>query len=123
MGNLAFGREYGFLEEQKDVEDLIDRSTQGISYFAVISQIPWADNFLDKNPVKRLGPASLTSLVLLAAKFISEYKQKLEAEGSKAKHEIETLMDKVFHLKETHPDTVGDKEVLNYLMLNVLAGG
>ncbi|KAH6645467.1 benzoate 4-monooxygenase cytochrome P450 [Truncatella angustata] len=123
MGNLTFGKEYGFLDEQKDVQDLIGRSTQGLYYFAPVSQIPWIDNFLDKNPIKRFGPEPLTGLVLLALQIINDSQQQLKTGGSKARHEVETLMDKVLELKQTHSDLVDDNQVLQYLMLNVTAGG
>jgi hypothetical protein len=34
--------------------------------FATVSPIPWVDRFLDKNQMKRFGPAPLTGLVELA---------------------------------------------------------
>jgi hypothetical protein len=36
--NFSFGRHYGFLDQEKDVDNLITDSTAGLEYFAPVRQ-------------------------------------------------------------------------------------
>ena len=35
--NFSFGRHYGFIDQEKDVDNLITDSTKGLIYFAPVS--------------------------------------------------------------------------------------
>jgi cytochrome P450 len=120
--NVSFGRTYGFIEEERDVEGIIAESTAGLKYFAPLSQIPWLDNWLDKNPVWRIGPRPLVKGFSITVQKLTEYQQQLAAGEAKPKP-VDLFIDRYNGLKETHPDFVDDAQVINWLMLNVLAGG
>ncbi|KAH8812220.1 putative cytochrome P450 [Xylogone sp. PMI_703] len=121
--NISFGRHYGFIDQEKDVDNLIVDSTKGLYYFATISQIPWLDYFLDKNPVVRIGPKPTLTGVLYTFKVVMEYQQALTAKGPKPHDSVEHSLDQYLKLKETYPDMVDDNQIVNYLMLTILAGG
>jgi cytochrome P450 len=87
-----------------------------------ISQIPWVDHLLDKNPLVRIGPKPTLTGVLYAFGVVAEYQQELNDRGMKP-GEIEHYLDRYIKLKDTHPDMVDDVQIVNWLMLNVLAGG
>lgn len=36
MANISFGKHYGFIDEERDVENLIADSTKGLYYFAPV---------------------------------------------------------------------------------------
>jgi hypothetical protein len=38
--NISFGRHYGFIDQEKDVDSLITDSTKGLEYFAPVSLTP-----------------------------------------------------------------------------------
>lgn len=81
--NISFGRHYGFIDQEKDVDSLIADSTKGLYYFAPVSQIPWVDYFLDKNRLVRIGPKPTLTGILYAYRVAAEYRQELEAKGEK----------------------------------------
>lgn len=120
--NVSFGKDYGFIEQGKDVGGIIQESTAGLKYFAPVSQAPWLDDWLDKNPVWRIGPRPLVNGFTYTVKMLADYRQQL-AEGTYKPRDQATFMDKYDGLKKTHPDLVDDNQVQNWLMLNVLAGG
>ncbi|KAJ5133982.1 hypothetical protein N7448_000997 [Penicillium atrosanguineum] len=120
--NFSFGRHYGFIDQEKDVDNLITDSTDGLIYFAPVSQIPWVDNLLDKNPIRRIGPKPTLTGVLYAFKVVAEYQAQLASKTITA-GTVDHTLDKYVQLKETHPDMVNDQQIVNWLMLSILAGG
>ncbi|ESZ98305.1 benzoate 4-monooxygenase cytochrome P450 [Sclerotinia borealis F-4128] len=120
--NVNFGRPFGFIDQEKDVDDLIGDSTRGLYYFAPVSQIPWIDNFLDKNPIIRIGPKPTLTGVIYTFKVVAQYQQELLSPGHKSKP-VNHFLNKYLKLKETNPDLVDDSQIVNYLMLSILAGG
>jgi cytochrome P450 len=125
------------------VDNLITDSTAGLIYFAPVisphhsitnltllmlnsitqvSQIPWIDNLLDKNPIKRIGPKPTLTGVLYAFKVVAEYQAQL-ADKKVAAGSVDHTLDKYVQLKETYPDMVNDQQIVNWLMLSILAGG
>ncbi|KAG6263688.1 hypothetical protein E4U49_002137 [Claviceps purpurea] len=119
--NISFGRHYGFIDQGKDVEDMIAGSAAGLRYFAPVSQIPWLDNWLDKNPVLRIGPRPLVKGFMYTVRLVSEYQRKL-ADGTLERKSVDSFIDKYHGLKNGH-DFVDDNQVIHWLMLNILAGG
>ncbi|KAK5124830.1 hypothetical protein LTR08_005590 [Meristemomyces frigidus] len=120
--NLTFGRHYGFIEQEKDVDNLITDSTKGLYYFAPVSQIPWIDYLLDKNPFFRIGPKPTLTGVLYAFGVVAQYQQEIKEKGKPA-GSTEHYLDKYLQLKKTDPEMVDDNQIVNWLMLNILAGG
>ncbi|KAJ5714927.1 uncharacterized protein N7483_012108 [Penicillium malachiteum] len=120
--NFSFGRHYGFIDQEKDVDNLITDSTAGLEYFAPVSQIPWVDNLLDKNPIKRIGPKPTLTGVLYAFKVVAEYQAELANKKIKI-GSVDHTLDKYVQLKKAYPDMVNDQQIVNWLMLSILAGG
>ncbi|KAJ5231522.1 uncharacterized protein N7469_006110 [Penicillium citrinum] len=120
--NFSFGRHYGFIDQEKDVDNLITDSTDGLLYFAPVSQIPWIDSVLDKNPIMRIGPKPTLTGVLYAFKVVAEYQAQLSTKHISA-GSVDHTLDKYVQLKETYPGMVNDQQIVNWLMLSILAGG
>ncbi|KAG5948920.1 hypothetical protein E4U53_006106 [Claviceps sorghi] len=120
-GNVSLGRHYGFIEQGKDVDGMIAESTAGLDYFATVSQIPRLDNWLDKNPVMRLGPKPLVKGFLYTVNLVADYQRKL-SDGSLERKRVKSFADKYNDLRDVY-DFVDDDQVVNWLMLNILAGG
>lgn len=86
--------------------------------------MPWVDNLLDKNPVVRLGPKPKVTAVLYAFKVVARYQQELAQLGNHGNsNKVQHYLDKYIDLKGTYPDLVDDKQLVSWLLLNVLAGG
>ena len=90
--------------------------------FAQVSQIPWVDNFLDKNPLVRIGPKPTLTGVLYAFKVVAEYQAEVGTQQKKL-GEVPHTLDKYVQLKKTHPEMADDVQIVNWLMLSILAGG
>ncbi|VUC35059.1 unnamed protein product, partial [Clonostachys rosea] len=119
--NVSFGRHYGFMEEGKDVGNIIAESTAGLKYFAPVSQVPLLDELLDKNPVWRIGPRPLVNGFMYTVRALTEYQQQV-ASGAAKRKPVDLFIDRYNGLKDQY-DWVDDAQVINWLMLNVLAGG
>jgi cytochrome P450 len=121
VANSTFGQPYGFLDQERDVENLIYTSTIGLYYFAIVGQIPWIDHLLDKNPIVQIGPKPLFSALQYAAKAVAGYQQKVSVgeKSSDAKH----FLARYLKLKDEYPDIVDDHRIVTYLLGNVGAGG
>ncbi|KAI9896840.1 hypothetical protein N3K66_007862 [Trichothecium roseum] len=136
----AFGQHYGFVQQGRDVGGIIAESGAGLRYFAPVSQMPWLDDWLDKNPVLRIGPRPLVNGLKHTVRILAEHRQASSStttstttatttddekkEKKKKKDDKKPLLfiDKYDSLKSQH-DFVDDAQVTNWLMLNVLAGG
>ncbi|KAH8689149.1 cytochrome P450 [Talaromyces proteolyticus] len=119
--NVSFGRHYGFIDQEKDVDNLISDSTKGLKYFAPVSQMPWIDHFLDKNPIIRIGPKPTLTGVLYAFGVVAEYGKDLAARQT-GERSMKHTLHKYMQLRETHPE-IDDAQIVNWLMLSILAGG
>ncbi|KAL8366283.1 hypothetical protein RB595_004856 [Gaeumannomyces hyphopodioides] len=129
MFNITYGEHMGFMDKQDDIVNFIHASTVGVYYFSAISQIPWLDNWLDKNPIVRIGPPQASTSIGVAYMKLAEYTQKKTAAKENPESDSsnngrpETYVDKFLRLKETHPEIVDDNHVLQYSLFNMLAGG
>ena len=71
IGEMTFGKRFGFLEQAKDIEGMIDVVQESGWYTAVIGQMPWLDFLLAKNPfittswAKRKGEISAFVMTFL----------------------------------------------------------
>lgn len=118
--NAGFGKHLGFLEQGRDVKGMISIGEHGVKYFAVLSQIPWLDEWLDKNPVFRIGPKPLLEVYLTGARFYQDYLGDLN-NGKALKGSQLHFMDKYTNLKDTH-EVANDDQIMAWLMLNIGAG-
>lgn len=89
-----------------------------------MSQIPWIDHFLDKNPIVRIGPKPTLTGILYAFKVAAEYQADLLKDSNvKPGTTVDHTLAKYVQLKEAHPEMVTDVQIVNWLMLSILAGG
>lgn len=57
LGEVAFGRKFGFLEEGRDIEDAIRVIDDSQRYNGIVGQVPELDYLLRRNPLWRLVPS------------------------------------------------------------------
>lgn len=88
-----------------------------------VSQIPWIDHLLDKNPIVRIGPKPTLTGILYAFKVVAEYQAGLKDNSIKPGTTVDHTLAKYVQLKKTHPEMVTDVQIVNWLMLSILAGG
>ncbi len=124
------------------MDNLIVDSTKGLYYFALVSQpsplrnlaailnrsqvsqIPWIDLFLDKNPLVRIGPKPTLTGIFYAFNVVAQYQANITEKGNfEESGKTQHYLDKYIKLKDQYPEMVNDNQLVNWLMLNVLAGG
>ena len=81
--------------------------------------MPSLDLYLDKNPVKRIGPPPFTWATIQSYQAVAE--RQAETTESTLSRDSDFL-DKFLAAKKTSPDVVDDNMVVTYLLSNVLAG-
>ena len=86
---------------------------------AQVSQMPTLDLYLDKNPVKRIGPPPFTWATIQSFQAVAE--RQAETTESTISRDSDFL-DKFLAAKKTSPDVVDNNMVVTYLLSNVLAG-
>lgn len=118
---MSFGREYGFLDEEKDVEGLIDDSYIGNLYFAPATQIPWIDEFLDKNPLIRLGPRPLLKGVTYTVNIIKEYINQ-RPKGQVTQKSVPYVLEKYWQMRQGD-GSIDDQKLIHWMLPPILAGG
>lgn len=118
---MSFGREYGFLDEEKDVEGLIEDSYIGNRYFAPATQIPWIDEFLDKNPLVRLGPRPLVKGVTYTANIVKEYITQ-RPKGEAPQKSVPYLLERYWQMRQ-RDDSIDDQRLIHWMLPPILAGG
>ena len=50
IGEMTFSNRFGFLEQRRDVENIMETLNKSGTYTAVVGQMPWLDYLLAKNP-------------------------------------------------------------------------
>ncbi|PSR83762.1 cytochrome P450 [Coniella lustricola] len=54
LGEVAFSRSFGFLEQGRDVDGAIHIIDESQRYNGIVGQVPWLDHLLRRNPVWKL---------------------------------------------------------------------
>ncbi|KAL9028822.1 MAG: hypothetical protein Q9180_007111 [Flavoplaca navasiana] len=68
IGSITFSKRLGFLEQGKDIDNIIENSWNYFRVAAVKTQMPWLDLVWTKNPlVQRLRKARINPIVAFAA--------------------------------------------------------
>ena len=57
LGEVAFGRKFGFLEEGRDIENAIQVIDDSQRYNGIVGQVPELDHLLRRNPLRALVPS------------------------------------------------------------------
>jgi hypothetical protein len=75
--------------------------------------MPWLDRWLGKNPWCPIKFATFDNAAFYSFQRVMER----QAQPEKQKHG--DFLDNFLEAKETHPDIVGDNEIVSYIMMNV----
>ena len=72
LGEVAFGRKFGFLEEGRDVENAIKTIDDSQWYNGIVGQIPEFDYLFRRNPLRKLIPTLSTKNALVTRLALAE---------------------------------------------------
>ncbi|EWC46673.1 hypothetical protein DRE_04160 [Drechslerella stenobrocha 248] len=120
IGEITFSRRLGFLEEGRDIGDVI-RATQGqLDYLAVIGQMPFLDKFLLKNPIYLWWKGNPTSPVVQFA--IDCMQQRLQEKNSGSGVNRRDFLAKFLDAADKYKDVIPPTQVISWSVSNVFAG-
>lgn len=72
LGEVAFSRSFGFLEQGKDVENAIKTIDDSQTYNGIVGQVPELDYLLRRNPLWQYIPALATGNALITRMALEE---------------------------------------------------
>ena len=72
LGEVAFSRSFGFLEQGKDVEDAIKTIDNSQTYNGIVGQVPELDHLLRRNPLWKYIPALSPGNALITRMALEE---------------------------------------------------
>ncbi|KAF2235944.1 cytochrome P450 [Viridothelium virens] len=116
---VTFGHPIGFLENGRDMYNLIENQARHVAYVRIVTQFPKLDYVLKKNPLYLAFKTHKESPFFVFAK--SKIKDQLanpESEDATQR----TLLSHFLYAKERYPDIVDDTQVRLYCSTNTLAG-
>ncbi|OTA63622.1 cytochrome P450 [Hypoxylon sp. EC38] len=122
IGELTFSKPLGFLEQGRDIDGIIKSLEKNLDYVGKVGQMPWLDQLMMKNPVRRmLGGGSTGPAAKFARKRLDE-RLNLKSNGGNEPQDRRDFLSRFLEAKKTHPQTVNDAQVLSYTISNVNAG-
>lgn len=72
LGEVAFSRSFGFLEQGRDVDGAIHTIDESQRYNGIVGQVPFMDMLLRRNPLWKLIPSLNTSNALITRMALEE---------------------------------------------------
>lgn len=108
------------MDKANDFDGTIERGDRFMDYFSTIGQMPFLDHLLVKNPIMRIGPATLDSVSRLCHENMTARLKQGDAASKKA--EKRDFLDHFMEAKKQSPDDVNEELILSYLQVTMLAG-
>jgi len=120
LGEVAFSRLFGFLDEGCDVEGCIRTIDESQWYNGIVGQIPFADYFLRRNPLRQYVPFLATKNALITRIALAEMaKRKPFAADKDQKHD---LMGMLIRGHERDPERFGEGDIFAVAHGAIFAG-
>ena len=115
LGEVAFSRRFGFLEEGRDIEDAIRVIDDSQRYNGIVGQVPELDHLLRRNPLWKLWPSMGTGNAPITRLALAELARrrpftKETAGGLRGGDGRQDLLASLIqgHLKDTEKFSEGD---------------
>ncbi|KIX01166.1 uncharacterized protein Z518_08891 [Rhinocladiella mackenziei CBS 650.93] len=126
IGAITFSSRFGFMEERRDIENMIEGIDFGLFYAGIVGQIPFLHRFLLGNMTlmnirSRLAPhapdpvATATRMVL---KCLAEYDERDSESSDKRADFLAYLRGQ----EKSGGSRISTRDMMNHLMNNLLAG-
>jgi cytochrome P450 len=125
ISSITFSNRLGFMEEEKDVENIIEAIEGRLVYNSIVGQAPWLHNYLFGNSlVSYLANAIPAVAVMNSSKFIVSFaaKQLQRYQGKEAgSNELPDMLDRFKRFKDG-AQVMSDSELLSHAVSNIFAG-
>ncbi|SPQ24135.1 4694387b-5c2e-410e-8096-87984d3615cd [Thermothielavioides terrestris] len=124
MGTLTFSKRYGFLEEGRDINNMLSTIWDYMSTAAPYTQIPWFDEFWNKTALMTSIKGKTTGMGILGyvGRFIAERKEAQAAGGKNGDGPGDRdMLSQFMELTEKNP-SLPPWAVTAWTFSNVIAG-
>ncbi|KAL6704159.1 hypothetical protein ACN47E_008719 [Coniothyrium glycines] len=131
IGNITYGKRYGFLDEGKDIEHTMRALDKAMSYSTLVGVFAWAHPYIYPilERIPSTGAAGRAYLMRFASNIIANRKKERAQQlpNSKRLEEggqdtTEDFLDKILTMKENEKTGVTDSHVLSMSLSNIFAG-
>ncbi|EOD50259.1 putative cytochrome p450 protein [Neofusicoccum parvum UCRNP2] len=120
LGEVAFGKKWGFLAEGRDVEGCINAIDKSQQYNGTVGQLPALDLLLRRNPLWRAAQKLYPGAQPLVTRIALEELRKRRSGG--ATTERKDLLGQLLKANEAFPDRFGEGDVFAVTHGAIFAG-
>ena len=115
VGEVTFSKQFGFLEQGRDIGDAIKNQGVLTLYLALLAYFPWAHNYLLANPlIEKLGLQPTMHVLDTCNEAIT-----IRSKNDKVRKDmIEQWLDQL----RKHPDRMTESEIFAAVVISVGAG-
>lgn len=105
LGEVAFSRKFGFLQEGRDVDGCIKWIDDAQWYDGLVGQVPWLDFLFRRNPLMKLVPGLAPADALVTR--IAKEEMKKKEQGMEKQAGRKNLLAQLFASHEMAPEKFG----------------
>ncbi|KAI8649179.1 hypothetical protein NCS57_01454100 [Fusarium keratoplasticum] len=122
IGAITFSRRFGFMENRKDVKDIISGIELGLAYAGIIGQVPWLHRYLLGNLTLRriLNRLGAPDPIAIATEMVSDCIREYDSQPYSSER-----ADFLAYFRQEQKSTgqqMSQRDLMNHLMNNLLAG-
>ncbi|KAH7406554.1 cytochrome P450 [Phaeosphaeria sp. MPI-PUGE-AT-0046c] len=121
LGHMTWSKQFGFMEEAKDIGGMLGTAERVMRYFSVVGQIPALDHWLGKNPRWPRSLYKFDDFSVAAGFSVERFMERMQEDPEVSKGKKDFL-NGFLEAKRENPDLVTDNEVIGYMIINVLGG-
>jgi len=125
ISSITFSNRLGFMEQEKDVGNIIEAIEGRLVYNSIVGQAPWLHKYLFGNPVISLIANAVPAVAVMnSSKFIVSFaaKQLQRYQGKdSASNELPDMLDRFKRFKDGEK-VMSDSELLSHAVSNIFAG-
>ncbi|KAF2124477.1 cytochrome P450 [Dothidotthia symphoricarpi CBS 119687] len=119
LGDMTWSKRMGFMEQGKDVGNMLATAENVMRYFSVVGQIPALDKLLGKNAYSPYIH-KFDDFSVAAGAAVERFMERMQDPGQfKGKKDF---LNDFLQAKEDNPTLVTDNEVIGYMIINILGG-
>ncbi|KAJ0119047.1 hypothetical protein J7T55_013282 [Diaporthe amygdali] len=119
VAKTTMSKRIGYLDHGSDFDGTLASAVKASKYLVTVGMYPVLDNFLDKNPVYRIGPPTYSNIASLAVNLLTD--RLTGKDGHDATNNTD-FMDHYIEAQKQYPDIVDNTMVISYVLVNLAAG-
>lgn len=113
LGEVAFSRQFGFLDAGYDVENAIKTIDDSQWYNSIVGQMPWLDHLLRRNPLNRFIPGLAIKDAHITRMAWGEVQKRKPYEEGKVDTEHKDLLSSLIKGHLANPDRFSEADIFS----------